>query len=623
MSEENTQPESCKTSPVKDTYLTFYDLPLNDSLRQAVTDMGFTEATPVQEAVIPRMMEESRDIIALAQTGTGKTAAFGLPVLEKLSSSKGSSALVLCPTRELAIQITGELQSYAARLSGLRVDAVYGGAGYGDQIRSLKQGVDILVATPGRLLDLLNKGVADLSDVDYLVLDEADIMLNMGFKEELDAILSTVPDERQTLLLSATMPPEVSRIAGTYMNDPVTLTMGPKNAAAEGVEHYHFPVHVHEKYAALKRLVDYHPEMYGIVFCRTKASTQEIADRLVSDGYDVESLHGDLSQAQREQVMKKFRRRNLQLIIATDIAARGLDVQDLSHVIHYDLPDEIDIYTHRSGRTGRAGKSGISYAIVGPRERRRLQQIERIIKKKIPKGTLPGGEDIFQRQLMEFTDRLAATEVNESQLAPYSAAMQKKLEDLSREELIQKMVAMQFDKMIDYYHGLPDMTPLREDSPRGKERRDYGKKERAGSFRSKGSGKDRGSGGVEDGYMSISVNLGANDNVAPPDLIGLVNQSSKRRGIEIGRIKIHASRSTMQVEENAAPSTAQALNGFTYRGRTVKAEITEGSRSSVKNGRNGKSSGRRDSNGGNNGGGYGGHSKKSGKVLYAGKLLDD
>jgi ATP-dependent RNA helicase DeaD len=416
------------------------------------------------------------------------------------------------------------------------------------------------------------------------------------------------------------MPPEVSRIAGTYMNDPVTLTMGEKNAAADGVEHYHFPVHVHEKYAALKRLVDYHPEMYGIVFCRTKASTQEIADRLVSDGYDVESLHGDLSQAQREQVMKKFRRRNLQLIVATDIAARGLDVQDLSHVIHYDLPDEIDIYTHRSGRTGRAGKSGISYAIVGPRERRRLQQIERIIKKKIPKGTMPGGEDIFQRQLMEFADRLAATEVNESQLAPYSAAMQEKFEDLSREELIQKMVAMQFDKMIDYYHGLPDMTPLREDSSRGKERRDYGKKERAGSFRGKAPGKDRGKdrgrGGVEDGYMSISVNLGANDNVAPPDLIGLVNQSSKRRGIEIGRIKIHASRSTMQVEEDAAHSTAQALNGFTYRGRTVKAEITEAPRGG-KNDRRGKNGSSRDS------GRSSGGAKKSGKVLYAGKLLDD
>jgi ATP-dependent RNA helicase DeaD len=603
----------------KDTSVTFNDLPLNEAIRTAVEHLGFSEPTPVQEAVIPKMLEDTRDIIALAQTGTGKTAAFGLPLLERLERNPDSAGvLVLCPTRELALQITRELQAYAANMPRMRIDAVYGGAGYADQIRALKRGVDILVATPGRLLDLIEKGVADITRVGHLVLDEADIMLNMGFKEELDAILSAIPAQRQTLLISATMPPEVERIAAAYMHDPLTLTMGRKNAVAEGVEHVHFPVRVHEKYAALKRLVDYHPEMYAIIFCRTRAATQEIADRLLGEGYDVEALHGDLSQAQRELVMRKFHRRNLQLLVATDIAARGLDVEDLSHVIHFDLPDEIDIYTHRSGRTGRAGKNGTSYALVGPRELRRLPQVERFMGKKIPKGNLPGGQDIFRRRLTDFAERLAATEVNEAQLAPYASELEEQLQSLGREDLIRKIVSMQFDRMIDYYRDLPDLNTLPEQAAgksgrRGDRSRDA--KQPRGP-RGKKDGSPARTGGVEEGYTSIMVNLGSKDKVSPPDLIGLVNQSSRQRGIEIGRISIRATRSFMQIEEEAARTTADALNGFTYRGRTVKAKLTD-----IDSGRqshDGKRQDRQRHDGQHHGG-----KRKSGTLHYAHKLLDD
>src|SRR6056297_4315949 len=482
--------------------------------------MGFETPTPVQEAVIPAIMEDTQDIVALAQTGTGKTAAFGLPLLEKLRDNpRETGALVLCPTRELAIQITKELQAYSANLPKVAIDVVYGGAGYGEQIRSLKRGLHILVATPGRLLDLINKGKADLSMLEYVILDEADIMLNMGFKEELDAILQAAPTERRTILLSATMPQDVARIAETYMNEPKTMTMGQRNAAAQSVDHTYFLVRGNEKYAALKRLVDFHPDMYGIVFCRTKVSTQEVADQLATDGYDAEALHGDLSQVQREFVMNKFRRKDLQLLVATDIAARGLDVQNLSHVIHYDLPDEIEMYTHRSGRTGRAGKTGNSYAIVGAREKRRLQHIEKVIKRSIDQGKIPGEEDIFQRQLVDFADRLISTEVNEEQIAPYFVALQNQLADLSRDELLQKIVSLQFEKMLGYYDDMPDLTPVHEKEFSKNDRRSDRGGQRGGQRSGKYSdgrrgGQDRGgsrsgrSDGVVEGFVKVSLNIG-------------------------------------------------------------------------------------------------------------------
>ncbi len=619
--------------------MTFKDFPLDDSILKAVEAMGFETPTPVQEAVIPAIMEDAQDIVGLAQTGTGKTAAFGLPLLEKLRDNpRQIGALVLCPTRELAIQITKELQAYAANLPKVAIDVVYGGAGYGEQIRSLRNGVHILVATPGRLVDLINKGKADLSTLQYAVLDEADIMLNMGFKEELDAILQSAPAERRTILLSATMPKDVAMIAENYMNDPLTLTMGQRNAGAQSVDHTYFLVRGNEKYAALKRLVDFHPDMYGIVFCRTKVSTQEVADQLATDGYDAEALHGDLSQVQREFVMNKFRRKDLQLLVATDIAARGLDVQNLSHVIHYDLPDEIEMYTHRSGRTGRAGKTGNSYAIVGAREKRRLQHIEKVIKRSIDEGKVPGEEDIFQRQLVDFADRLISTEVNEEQIAPYFVALQNQLADLSRDELLQKIVSMQFEKMLGYYDDIPDLTPVREKEFRNERGSQRGDSRRAGYNDRGRNGQDRGgrsrgfggrSGGVEEGFAQISINLGKRDKVAPPQLIGLVNQSTRNRDINIGRIKVDTAWSELQVEQEFAAEVAGALNGFTYQGRSLTAKLgSSGGPGKSSGGPGGKPGGRGAKPYGKPAGkSYGkpGKSggKKSGTVRYAKKKHED
>ena len=613
--------------------MTFKEFPLDDSILKAVEAMGFETPTPVQEAVIPAIMEDAQDIVGLAQTGTGKTAAFGLPLLEKLRDNpRQIGALVLCPTRELAIQITKELQAYAANLPKVAIDVVYGGAGYGEQIRSLRNGVHILVATPGRLVDLINKGKADLSSLQYAVLDEADIMLNMGFKEELDAILQAAPAERRTILLSATMPKDVAMIAENYMNDPLTMTMGQRNAGAQSVDHTYFLVRGNEKYAALKRLVDFHPDMYGIVFCRTKVSTQEVADQLATDGYDAEALHGDLSQVQREFVMNKFRRKDLQLLVATDIAARGLDVQNLSHVIHYDLPDEIEMYTHRSGRTGRAGKTGNSYAIVGAREKRRLQHIEKVIKRSIDQGKIPGEEDIFQRQLVDFADRLISTEVNEEQIAPYFVALQNQLADLSRDELLQKIVSMQFEKMLGYYDDMPDLTPVREKEFRNERGSQRGDSRRAGYNDRSRNGRDRGgrSGGVEEGFAQISINLGKRDKVAPPQLIGLVNQSTRNRDINIGRIKVDTAWSELQVEQEFASEVASALNGFTYQGRSLTAKLGSSGGPGKPQGRSGGKSGGRPGGkpyGKPAGKSYGkpGKSggKKSGTVRYAKKKHED
>jgi len=525
--------------------------------------MGFQNPTPIQAEVIPHVSASRQDLIALAHTGTGKTAAFGLPILNSLQEAPaGINALVLCPTRELAIQIVNELRAYAKNLPRIVIEAVYGGTGYGEQLSALKRGVHILVATPGRLLDLIEKKKAQLSNIEYLVLDEADIMLNMGFKEELDAILAATPEEKQSILLSATMPPEVARIASTYMKDPKTITSGQKNAAAESVEHFYFMVHGDQKYAALKRLVDFHPDMYGIVFCRTKASTQEIADRLVADGYEVESLHGDLTQMQREMVMRKFRRRDLQILVATDIAARGLDVQDLSHVIHYDLPDEIEVYTHRSGRTGRAGKEGTSYAIVGPRQKQRLLQIQRIIQREIQPRKVPKGEDIFERQLLDFAEKLVSTEAQEEQIQHYFEQFSQAFDGLDRDEILKKIVALQFEKLLEYYRDLPDMKPVHEKT--GNKSKDHKKNRRVEQRKSRHG---------DEGFGRLRINLGKNQGIRPPDLIGLVNQCSRRRDIEIGHIGIKSSWSSIQVEQNYSELVAQAMDGFDFRGQKLRVEL--------------------------------------------------
>jgi ATP-dependent RNA helicase DeaD len=558
--------------------MTFHELPLNEAIQASIDALGFESPTPIQEAVIPPLLEDGGDIIALAQTGTGKTAAFGLPILQMQHHEAGSpDSLILCPTRELAMQITAELRSYAAGQPGLRIEAVYGGVGYAEQISALRRGVHILVATPGRLLDLVSNGKADLSAIRYLVLDEADIMLNMGFKEELDAILQTLPAERRTVLLSATMPPAVARIASAYMDDPHTISKGPQNTAAEGLEHRYVSVRRKDKYTALKRLIDVHPQLYGIVFCRTKAAADDIAERLSGEGYGVGALHGDLSQSQRDQVMKRFRSGNLQLLIATDIAARGLDVRNLSHVIHYDLPDEIDIYTHRSGRTGRAGKTGISYAIVTPREIPRIKQIEKVIRRTIEPAEVPKGGEIVRRRLLDFADTLAGLEVSDPQIASHVEEMEDQLADLDRKELLQKICLHQFEQLFDYYRDAADPhPPAKPDSGRKSGGR-FAQKPGPGAPQH-GRTKNRrqpGNNSAERGYSRIRINLGSRDRMNPSSLIGLINQSSRRRGIEIGRIDIHPSWSCVQVEEHYAAHTAGGLDGFTYRGHKVRADLLD------------------------------------------------
>lgn len=439
--------------------MTFEELGLNHKLLQAVTDLGFKQPTPVQEKTLSILLNQSTDIVALAQTGTGKTAGFGLPMLSNIDfESKKVQGLVLCPTRELCLQITKDLENYAKNLKGFGVVAVYGGASIINQIRDIKRGVQVVVATPGRLVDMIDRKAIDLSEVSIAVLDEADEMLNMGFKEDLDLILGKTPSTKNTWLFSATMPAEVARIAKKYMNEPIEISVGKKNQGAENIEHQYYVVQARDRYNALKRIADYYPEIFGIVFCRTKAETQEVADHLIKDGYNADALHGDLSQAQRDFVMKRYRSRNLQMLVATDVAARGIDVNDITHVINYNLPEEAENYTHRSGRTARAGKAGISIAIVNSREVGRIRDLERITGKKFTKAQIPNGFDVCEKQLYHLVNKLHTVEVNERDIAGYLPKIYEELKDLSKEELIKRFISEEFNRFLAYYKNAPDLN---------------------------------------------------------------------------------------------------------------------------------------------------------------------
>jgi ATP-dependent RNA helicase DeaD len=546
--------------------LTFQDFDLSAEIKRAVAALGFETPTPIQEVMIPQLLTQEEDVVGLAHTGTGKTAAFGLPVIQKIDvSNRSPQALILCPTRELCIQITGEMGLYSKFVPGLTVTPVYGGDSYEKQIKALKRGTHIIAATPGRLIDLLEKRKADISGIRFLILDEADIMLNMGFKEEIDAILESAPAERQTILLSATMPREVARIANTYMTSPVELSVGTKNAGVETVEHHYYTVRRHDKYQALKRIVDFHPDIYGIVFCRTRLGTQDIAEKMMKDGYSAEALHGDLSQAQREHVMNKFRARSVQLLVATDIAARGLDVEDLTHIIHYDLPTEADVYTHRSGRTGRAGKTGISLALIGDNERTRLRWIERTVKRKFSEVKIPGKREICEQQLMQLIQRATSVEVDADQISPYMPIIEEMLSSLSREEIIQRFVSLEFNKFLTYYKDLKDLRPV-TNGDRSFDRDHRGKKN---DFK-----RDRKQYGKGDskGYDWLAINLGRNERVLPVDIIGLVNQSTRGGKIPLGRIDIGLSKSWVQVGSHETAEVESALRSAKYKGRKLKVE---------------------------------------------------
>jgi len=527
---------------------------LNEKIEKAIAELGFEEPTPVQEQLIPHMLSSIEDVVALAQTGTGKTAAFGLPLVHSLDTElKAVQALILCPTRELCLQIAGDLKSFARYMPGVGVSAVYGGANIVTQKKEIRNGAQIVAATPGRLLDLINRNYIDISGIGLLVLDEADIMLNMGFKDELDAILDAAPEKRQTILLSATMPRDVAAIAREYMRDPVEITVGTKNAGTSTVEHKFFVVRQKDKFLTLKRLLDYYPGIYGIVFCRTRTSTQKIADALMKEGYNADALHGDLSQVQREYVMRKFRERTLQVLVATDIAARGLDVDDLTHIVHYDLPDDLEVYTHRSGRTGRAGKTGISLSIVTPNETRKIQAIERSIKRPFFEQKVPKGRAICEQQLFSLISKVQNADVDTRLLSQYSSFIEEKLEHLSREEIIERFVSLEFNRFLQYYGNNEEIKSVKKGKARDHGRTYKGKRRASGSF------------------IPLTINLGKRDQIRPPQLIGIINKLTKNRNIKMGKIDIGTNSTIVQIESPHAQHVRNSFKGFTYRGRQIKA----------------------------------------------------
>ncbi|MCL1944128.1 MAG: DEAD/DEAH box helicase [Candidatus Azobacteroides sp.] len=553
---------------------TFEELGVAPDILHAIEELGYENPMPVQEQVIPFLLQGTNsDLIALAQTGTGKTAAFGLPILQKIDvKNKQPQALILCPTRELCLQIAGDLSDYSKYIDGLRILPVYGGSSIESQINTLKKGVHVVVATPGRLVDLINRKTVKLSGVQNVILDEADEMLNMGFSESIDAILAEVPTEKNTLLFSATMPPEIARITKKYMKEAEEIVIGTKNEGAKNVKHVYFMVHAKDKYLALKRIADYYPNIYGIIFCRTRRETQEIADKLMQDGYNADSLHGDLSQAQRDSVMQKFRIRNLQLLVATDVAARGLDVDDLTHIINYGLPDDIESYTHRSGRTGRAGKSGTSIAIIHVKEKGKVREIEKNIGKKFEARPVPSGSQICEKQLFNLVDKIEKVKVNEEEIAAYLPPIIRKLEWLSQEDLIKRIVSFEFDRLIDYYSSAKEIEQPDERSDR--------KKDRADHFGSKG--RDRNGGGrrsAESGYARMFINVGKTDGLYPNVLIEFINQNVPGR-VAIGKIDLMKTFSFFDVEERSAKTVMKALSGEQFMGRKVSVEIAQDSPSS-------------------------------------------
>mgnify|MGYP001030354467 FL=1 len=542
---------------------TFEELGVSPEIRKAIEELGYENPMPVQEEVIPYLLGNGNDVVALAQTGTGKTAAFGLPLIQKIDVKNCvPQALVLCPTRELCLQIAGDLTDYSKYITDLKILPVYGGSSIDSQIRSLKRGVHIIVATPGRLIDLMERKVAQLATIRDVVMDEADEMLNMGFTDSINAILENIPQDRNTLMFSATMSPEIARIAKTYLHEAKEITIGTKNEGSKNVNHVAYIVHAKDKYLALKRVVDFYPQIYGIVFCRTRKETQEIADKLIQDGYNADSLHGELSQAQRDLVMQKFRQRHLQLLVATDVAARGLDVNDLTHVINYGLPDDTESYTHRSGRTGRAGKTGISIAIINLREKGRMKEIEHIIKKKFEVSVLPSGQEICQQQLIKVIDDIEKVKVNEEEIETFLPGIYRKLDWLDKEDLIKRVVSLEFNRFLDYYKNVPEI-----EQPKANEKKSEAKESRKGD-------KEKVGRKAEKGYTRLFLNLGKTDGFYTNQIIDLVNRNLRKERIQIGRIDLMQNFSFFEVIQEQAPQVLKALNKVVLSGgRKVCVEI--------------------------------------------------
>ena len=543
---------------------------MSEGIRRAIEEMGFVQPMPVQEEVIPYLLGNRNDVIALAQTGTGKTAAFGIPVLQRISlpptpsKERGSreadmqkpQALILAPTRELCLQIADDLRDFAKYMDDIHIEAVYGGASIEQQIRALRKGAQIIVATPGRLIDLMNRGVAKLDNVRNVVLDEADEMLNMGFSESIDAILEGIPEDRNTLLFSATMSKEIERIAKGYLHDYKEIVVGSRNEGAEHVNHIYYMVNAKDKYLALKRIVDYNPRIFAIIFCRTKMETQEVADKLIKDGYNAESLHGDLSQQQRDLTMQKFRQHTVQLLVATDVAARGLDVDDLTHVINYGLPDDIENYTHRSGRTGRAGKKGTSICIVHSREKFKIRNIEKVIGKQFEQGAIPSAQEICKKQLYKVMDQIVKTDVDDEEIAPFMQDIQRYFEYIDKEELIKKIVSMEFGKFLSYYADAPEIEEVNSKREEGRGKREDGRGRKQPTPISKG-------------YKKLFINLGKKDGFYPGELMQTLNRFVGGRQ-EVGHIDLLDTISYFEVPEKDAKKVMIQLTGIRYKGRTVR-----------------------------------------------------
>lgn len=532
-------------------------------LIQATDALGFKNPTPIQEKAIPVLLSGTKDLVGLAQTGTGKTAAFGLPLLQLVDSKeKYPQALVVCPTRELCLQIVNEMELFKKYIPGMHTTAVYGGTSISMQIRELKRGTQIVVATPGRLIDLIERKAINLERIEYVVLDEADEMLNMGFQDDIEFILKNTPKRESTWLFSATMPPEIRRVSKKYMKDPVELTVGKLNTANINTDHQFYVTNAQHRYETLKRLIDFHPGLYGLIFTRTKADAQEIAGQLTREGYDIDALHGDLTQQQRDKVMGQFRDKSLQLLIATDVAARGIDVQGITHVINYELPDDVEVYTHRSGRTGRAGKTGVCMSIVHSREIGKVRQIERMVQVPFHKLEIPAGKDVCRKQFFHFMDKLLQTDISHGDYETYVPMLEEKFSSITKEEVLKRVAAMEFDRFLKYYENAEDLN-LRE------ERRERIYKETAGRERRERREPSRTFGGNGD-YAKLFVNLGTKDGFYKASFLQFILDLSDLRKDVLGKIDLKEMNSWIEIERKSASQMIRAIDGKKYKGRSIR-----------------------------------------------------
>ncbi len=542
---------------------TFESLGIEDNLLQSINVLGFTQPTPIQEKAIPVLLQGTKDFIGLAQTGTGKTAAFGFPLLQLIDKGqKHPQALIICPTRELCLQISSDLEKFKGKKNAVAVTAVYGGTSISQQIRDLKRGTHIVVATPGRLIDLIERKAINLEEIFYVVLDEADEMLNMGFKQDIEFILKNTPQRQSTWLFSATMPPEIRQVSKKYMDSPFEITVGKVNSGNANIDHQYYSTQHVNRYETLKRIIDFNPGIYGIIFTRTKADAQEITESLIREGYDIEALHGDLTQQQRDKVMSRFREKSIQLLIATDVAARGIDVQGITHVINYELPDDTEVYTHRSGRTGRAGRSGVSLSIVTPKEIYRLRQIERLVNTRFHKMDIPSGKDVCRKQFFHFIDKMLNADISSGEYATYLPVLREKFEAIDKEEILQRVAALEFDRFLKYYENAADLN-MRDDRRADRSERS----ERA----PRAGGRER-SGGA---YQRLFVNLGTKDGFYKASFLQFILDMSDLKKDVLGRIDMKEMNSWIEIEPAAGKRMIKAMDGKNFRGRKIRMNDAE------------------------------------------------